>query len=72
MRDGRTARQLTFGTFLIDMNPLFVAGGIGKPVDALLGYLDPVADPDLAADGGFDLVEAVEYPHRIHLVARFA
>ena len=52
MGDGLTARHLGFRTLLIDMDPLFVTRRVRELVDAILRYLDPVADPDFGADGG--------------------
>src|ERR1700742_4233337 len=61
--DGLAAGQLPLRTVLVDMNPLLVAGGVGELIDPVLCDLDPVARADFGADGRFDLLEAVEYPH---------
>jgi hypothetical protein len=45
------------------MDPLIVAGGLGEPVDPLLGDLDPIAHPDLRPNRRFDLVKVLEDPH---------
>src|SRR5690349_7517951 len=70
MRDCLATRHFRLGAFLVDMDPLFVTGGIRKLVDAILGDLDPVADADLLANGGFEFVESVEYPHGVDPVFR--
>jgi len=63
MRDGLAAWHFRFRAFLVDMNPLLVAGRVRKLVDAVLRHLDPVADADLGADRCLEFVESVEYPH---------
>jgi hypothetical protein len=63
MRDGFAAWHFRHGPFLVDMNPLLVAGRLRKLVDAILCHLDPVADADLGTDSGPEIFEPVEYPH---------
>src|SRR6267378_3764903 len=72
MRDGLTTRRLACGAFRVDMNPLLVAGRLGELVDAVLGDLDPVADADLGADSGLELIEIVEHSHRALVDSRRA
>ena len=71
MGDGDAAGQFLLRALLIDMDPLLVTGRFRKQVDPLLRNLDPVADADLGADGGLDLVEVAEYPHARDLVRVF-
>jgi len=66
VRDGGAAGKLALGALPIDMNPLLVAGRFCEPANAFLGHFNPVADADLGADSGFDLIETVEYPHLAH------
>ena len=61
--DRLTSGQFGFGAVLVDMDPLLVAGGFCKLVDAGLGDFEPIADAYLGADGRFDLFKSVEYPH---------
>jgi hypothetical protein len=46
MRNGFAARHFRSRAFLVDMDPLFIAGRSRKPGDAILRHLDPVADAD--------------------------
>jgi hypothetical protein len=45
------------------MNPLIVAGCIGKAVNLLLGDLVPVADANLGANRGFEILEVAKDAH---------
>ena len=66
MRD-RSAKRSGCGSFRVHMNPLVVAGGIGKQVDLLLCDGDPVADRDLLADAAGQLGDGFKYFHRLTL-----
>src|SRR5439155_21752029 len=49
------------------MNPLVVAGGLGKQVDLLLRDGDPVADSDLLAGAGGQLGDGLKRFHALTL-----
>jgi hypothetical protein len=57
------AERTVGGTGRVHMDPLVVAGGLGEQVDPLLVDLDPVAGPDLGADGGGQLGRGGEGLH---------
>ena len=66
MRDGG-AEGPGLGAFGIDVDPLVVAGGVGKLVDVLLRHLVPVGDGDFLARQGRQFVEGVEGFHARNL-----
>src|SRR6267142_916955 len=70
MRDCLAARHLALGALDIDMDPLMVAGRIGEFVDLLLGHRIPVADPDLLALIGLQIGGALQFQHRVLLLAK--
>src|SRR6478752_8066518 len=45
------------------MDPLVVAGCVGKPVNLLLGDLVPVANANLGANRGLEILEVVKDAH---------
>jgi hypothetical protein len=49
--NGLASGQFLLGALLVDVNPLLVAGCLREQIDTILGYLDPVADADLRAEG---------------------
>ena len=57
MRDGGAERALRPRVHRVDVDPLVVAGGFGEQVDALLVDRDPVADADLLADQGLQILQ---------------
>ena len=48
----RRAKRPGLGPLHVHVDPLVVAGGLGKQVDLLLGDGDPVADGDFLPDQG--------------------
>src|SRR5260370_42289838 len=63
MGDGPATRPLSFRPVLVDMDPLLVAGRLGKAIDTILSDLNPFAGSDLGADGRFEFTEVAEDPH---------
>src|SRR5260370_34964995 len=63
MGDGPATRQLFFRPVLVDMDPLLVAGRVGKAIDTILRDLNPFAGSDLGADGRFEFTEVAEDTH---------
>ena len=51
MRDRRAVWGFFFSAFTIQVNPLAVAGGFSKRGDAFLGYDEPIACCEFAANG---------------------
>src|ERR1700719_2416971 len=51
VRDRRAVRRFFLSAFAIQVNPLAVAGGFSKRGDALLGYDEPIACCEVAANG---------------------
>ena len=47
--DSALVRTLHFGSLRVDVYPLVVEGGVGKEVDALLVYLQPIGNTQLLA-----------------------
>jgi hypothetical protein len=45
------------------MDPLIVAGRVGKAVDLLLGDLVPIANANLCANRGLEILEVVKDAH---------
>ena len=43
-------RSVGLRSFDVEVNPLMIAGSVGKVIDARLGDLEPVADGDLLAE----------------------
>src|SRR5262249_10834100 len=63
MSDRRAARQLALCTLDVNVDPLVVAGRVGKAFDLFLGDLQPVADTDFSADRCFEFIEVIENAH---------
>ena len=60
MRDGR-AEGAVLGALGVDVNPLVIAGGVGKSIDPLLGDLYPVAEAQLLSYRRLQIPGVVEY-----------
>jgi len=49
MRDGAAEGRLPLGPFHVHVNPLMIAGDVGKAVDHVLGHVNPAADAGFLA-----------------------
>jgi hypothetical protein len=56
-------RKPRFRPDLVDMDPLVVAGRLGKEIDALLGDINPFTNPELGAYRGLEFIEVAEDAH---------
>ena len=63
MRDRFLPRQFAFGALDIYMDPLIVAGCVGEAVNLILGDLVPVADANLGANRGLEILKVVKDAH---------
>src|SRR5258706_13798564 len=63
MGDGPATRQLLFARDLVEMDPLLIAGRLGKAIDTILSDLNPFAGSDLGADRRFEFTEVAEDAH---------
>jgi hypothetical protein len=61
MRDGCAIRRFAFCAFYVLMNPLVIAGGFGKLVDAFLRNFEPVADSDFLSKQGTGFVNGLKF-----------
>jgi hypothetical protein len=52
VRDGRAVGRFGLRALGVQVNPLVVASGFGKLIDALLRNFEPVAGRDFLADQG--------------------
>src|ERR1700683_2512130 len=59
----RATEGAVLGALGIDVDPLVVAGDLGEAVDVLLRDQAPLADADLLAHSGLDLLYAGEREH---------
>src|SRR5258706_10487006 len=69
MRDRTAERRLAFRALGVDVNPLMIAGRIGKTVDAGLIDRHPVADERFAADPRTQCAHASQRDVR-HIIGR--
>jgi hypothetical protein len=59
MRD-RRAKRSGLGALHVDVNPLMVIGRIRELVDSILLHREPVAVPEVLADGVLEFVRGFE------------
>src|SRR4051794_21669216 len=65
----RTSRShLSRRALFVNVNPLFITGRFCEPVDAVLGNLDPIADPDFGANRRLEFVEITKVAHFMALL----
>ena len=50
MRDGLAAGHFAFGAFHINMDPLMIAGDLGKAINQILRHFQPIADTQFLPD----------------------
>src|ERR1700674_880462 len=59
MRDGRAKRRFGDRALALDMDPLAIAGRLGKVVDAFLGDFQPIGDNDLLAHEILEVLQGI-------------
>ena len=59
----RAAERRLRGALGVDVDPLVVAGDVGEGVDLVLGDVEPLADAQLLADPGLEVVDAGDREH---------